>query len=93
MSKSVVFNGVKAPESVCKIGKAFINECMENATPEERMWIILTLEREIALHGKRGGFMSFRAEFVDKFFPEIAAKNKPKKEKLSFLDELKRNYA
>ena len=93
MSKSVVFYGVKAPESVCKIGKDFINECMNNATPEERTWVILTLEREVALHGTRKGFLSFRAKFADKFFPEIVAKNKPKKAKLTFLDELKKNYA
>ena len=80
------------PASVNVIGKEFVREFMETATPEERKWVVLTLEREIAMNGMRKGFLSFRSQFADKFFPEIVAKNKPKKEKVSFLDELKKDY-
>lgn len=77
------------PESVCKINKKFIMEFAETASPKAKKWIILTLEREIEEKGKKNGFHSFRALFADKFFPDIVAKNKPKKEKPSFLDEMK----
>ena len=89
MEKSVVVNGVKAPESVSKINKQFIKEFSENATPKEKKWIVLTLERAIEEKGTKGGFLAFRSEFADKFFPEIVAKNKPKKAQPSFLDEMK----
>ena len=88
MEKSVVVNGVKAPESVSKINKQFIKEFCENATPKEKKWIVLTLERAIEEKGTKGGFLAFRSEFADKFFPEIVAKNKPKKPQPSFLDEI-----
>ena len=93
MEKSVVVSGMKAPESVSKIGKAFINEFMSKATPEQQAWVILTLEREVRIHGNKKGFFSFRSEFANMFFPEIIAKNKAKEEKKSFLDELKKKYA
>lgn len=32
---------------------------------------------------------AFRSQFANKFFPEIVAKNNPKKEKPTFLDEMK----
>lgn len=90
MNKNVSF--VEAPENVNKIGKDFVSEFMAKATPENRTWVILTLEREIKIHGERKGFLSFRREFAEEFFPEILAKNK-KKEKKTFLDELKKAYA
>lgn len=78
------------PVSVSKINKQFIMEFTENASPKAKKWIILTLEREIEEKGKKNGFLSFRSQFADKFFPEIVAKNKPKKEQPSFLDEMKK---
>ena len=77
------------PESVSKIDKKFIMAFAENASPKAKKWIILTLEREIEEKGKKNGFLSFRSQFADKFFPDIVAKNKPKKEQPSFLDEMK----
>lgn len=77
------------PESVSKIDKKFIKEFTEKASPKARKWIILTLEREIEDKGKKKGFFSFRSQFANKFFPEIIAKNNPKKEQPSFLDEMK----
>ena len=32
------------PASVNVIGKEFVREFMETATPEERKWVVLTLE-------------------------------------------------
>ena len=77
------------PASVSKINKQFIMEFAENAFPKAKKWIILTLEREIEEKGKKNGFLSFRSQFADKFFPDIVAKNKPKKAQPSFLDEMK----
>ena len=77
------------PASVNVIGKEFVREFMETATPEERKWVVLTLEREIEEKGNKKGFFSFRSQFANKFFPEIVAKNNPKKEKTTFLDEMK----
>ena len=82
-------NVMNKPESVSKINKQFIKEFSENASPKEKKWIVLTLERAIEEKGTKGGFLAFRSEFADKFFPEIVAKNKPKKPQPSFLDEMK----
>jgi len=77
------------PECVSKIDKKFIKEFTEKASPKAQRWIILTLEREIEEKGNKKGFFSFRSQFANKFFPEIVAKNNPKKEKPTFLDEMK----
>ena len=89
MEKSVVVNGVKAPESVSKINKQFIKDFTKQATPKQKRWIKYHLTTEIEEKGKKDGFLSFRSKFANKFFPEIIAKNKPKKEQPSFLDEMK----
>ena len=87
MNKST--NVVKAPESVNKINQQFVKDFAANATPKERKWIVLTLERAIEEKGNKSAFLTFRSEFAEKFFPEIVAKNKPKKAKATFLDEMK----
>lgn len=92
MNKPVNASYVEAPESINNIGKEFVKKFMDRAPAEDQMWVILTLERENKIHGDRKGFLSFRSEFTEKFFPEILAKNKSKKNKTSFLDELKKDY-
>ena len=88
MNKSVGIGAVKAPESVSKINKQFIKDFTANATPKQKRWIKYHLTTEIEEKGKKDGFLSFRSKFANKFFPEIIAKNKPKKAQPSFLDEI-----
>lgn len=88
MEKSVAVNSVKAPESVSKINKQFIVDFTKQATPKQKRWIKYHLTTEIEERGKKDGFLSFRSKFAKKFFPEILAENKPKKEQPSFLDEI-----
>ena len=89
MNKSVNTTKVQAPESVNKINQQFVKDFAANASPKERKWIVLTLERAIEEKGSKSAFLTFRSEFAEKFFPEIVAKNKPKKAKTTFLDEMK----
>jgi hypothetical protein len=86
MNKSV--SAVMAPESVSKINKQFIKDFTKQATPKQKRWIKYHLTTEIEERGKKDGFLSFRSKFAKKFFPEILAENKPKKEQTSFLDEI-----
>lgn len=88
MNKSVGVSAVKAPESVSKINKQFIMDFTKQATPKQKRWIKYHLTTEIEERGKKDGFLSFRSKFAKKFFPEILAENKPKKEQPSFLDEI-----
>ena len=88
VNKPGVANAVGAPESVNKITKEYIKAFSKTATPKQQRWIKNHLTTEIEKKGQKNGFFSFRSMFADKFFPEIVAKNKPKKEKRTFLDEI-----
>lgn len=88
MEKSLVIV-MGAPENANKIDIDFILEFAEKTTPAERAWILHTYERAVAVKGTKSAFFTLRSEFVERYYPEILAKNKPKKAKLTFLDSLK----
>lgn len=90
MSKPVWIEGMEKPTNVNRINKEFILEFAKRQTPAEKAWIMHTYERAIAVNTKtQGSFFTLRKEFVERYCPEILAKNKPKKECPTFLSELK----
>lgn len=79
-------NDVKEIKKILDISRDFVKDFYRTASNDDREWI---KGRTAALMKEKGGvkyFAAFRAEFADKFFPELRAKKANKKTN-SLLDD------
>lgn len=67
-------NKFEVPTRVSEITMAFVEDYTRKSSPEDKEWIVSTYKVAIEVYGKKKAFLSFRAEFAKKFFPEFYEK-------------------
>lgn len=74
MKKTMKNEAVATPTRVSEITMAFVEDYTRKSSPEDKEWIVSTYKVAIEVYGKKKAFLSFRAEFAKKFFPEFYEK-------------------